>query len=63
MLSKFDLESWALWAVVSAFLHTQMIDCCNAQLQIHKTDILVLFEHKRGRSYCIHNKNGACNVL
>ena len=30
-----------------------MIDCCNAQLQIPKTDKLLLFEHKRDRSYCI----------
>ena len=39
-----------------------MIDCCNAQLQIPKRDILLSFEHKRDRSYCIHNKNGTCNV-
>ena len=37
-------------------------DCCNAQLQIPKRDILLSFEHKRDRSYCIHNKNGSCNV-
>ena len=40
MLSKFGPESWALWAVVSAFPHTPMIDCGNAQLQIPKRDIL-----------------------
>ena len=39
-----------------------MIDCCNAQLQIPKRDILLSFEHKRDRSYYIHNKNGTCNV-
>ena len=57
MISKFGPESWALWAIVSA-----MIDCCNVQLQIPKRDILLSFEHKRDRSYCIHNKNGTCNV-
>ena len=31
-----------------------MIDWCNAQLQLHKRDILLSFEHKRD----IHNKNG-----
>ena len=62
MLSKFDPESWALWAVVSAFFTPRMFDCCNAQLQIPKRDILLSFEHKRDRSYCIHNKNGTCNV-
>ena len=50
MLSKFCPESWALWAVVSAVLHTPMIDCCNAHLQIPKWDILLSFEHKRDRS-------------
>ena len=35
---------------------SDMIDCCNAQLQIPKRDILLSFEHKRDRSYCIHNK-------
>ena len=44
------------------FLHTPMIDCCNAPLQLPKRDILLSFEHKRDRSYCIHNKNGTCNV-
>ena len=44
------------------FLHTLMIDCCNAQLQIPKRDILLSFEHKRDRSNCIHSKNGTCNV-
>ena len=38
------------------FLHAPMIDCSNAQLQIPKRDILLSFEHKRDRSYCIHNK-------
>ena len=33
-------------------------DCCNAQLQIPKRDLLLSFEHKRDRSYCVHNKNG-----
>ena len=56
MLSKFGPESWALWTVVSAFLYTPMIDCCNAQLQIPWRDILLSFEHKRDRSYCIHKK-------
>ena len=51
MLSKFGPKSWALWAVISA-----MIDCCNAQLQIPKRDILFSFENKRDRSNCIHNK-------
>ena len=41
---------------VSVFLHTPMIDCCNAQLQIPKRDILLSFEHKIDRSFCIHNK-------
>ena len=31
-----------------------MIDCCIAQLQIPKRDILLSFEHKRDISYCIH---------
>ena len=35
-----------------------MIDCCTAQLQIPKRDILLSFEHKIERSHCIHNKNG-----
>ena len=56
MLSKFGPESWALWAFVLAFLHIPMIDCCNAQLQIPKRDKLLSFEHKKDRSYCIHNK-------
>ena len=51
MLSKFGSESWALWAVVSAFPHTPIIDCCNALLQIPKMDILLSFEHKRDRSH------------
>ena len=55
MLSKFCPESWA---VVSAVLHNPMIDFCNAQLQIPKWDILLSFEHKIDRSYCIYNKNG-----
>ena len=58
MLSKFCPESWALWAVVSAVLHNPMIDCCNAQLQMPRRDILLSFEHEIDRSYCIHNKNG-----
>ena len=35
------------------FLHTPMIDCCNAQLQIPKRGILlhVSFEHKRDKSH------------
>ena len=33
-----------------------MIDCCNAQLQIPKRDILLSFEHKGDRSYCVHKK-------
>ena len=37
-------------------LHTPMIDCCNAQLQISKRERLLSFEHKRDRSYCIHKK-------
>ena len=57
MLSKFGPESWALWAVVSA-----IIDCCNAQIQIPKRDILLSFENKRDRSYCIHSKKSTCNV-
>ena len=57
MLSQFGPESWALWAVVSAIIH-----CCNAQLQIPKRDILLSFEHKRDRPYCIQNKNGTCYV-
>ena len=57
MLSKFGPESWCL-----DFLHTPMIDWCNAQLQIPKRDILLSFEHKRDISYCIHNKNGTCKV-
>ena len=39
-----------------------MIDCCNAQLQTPKRDMLLSFEHKRDRTYCIHNKKGTCNV-
>ena len=64
MLSKFGSESWALHVLAggSAFLHIPMIDCCNALLQIPKRDKLLSFEHKRDRSYCIHNKNGTCNV-
>ena len=46
MLSKFGPELWALRAVVSDFLHTPMIDCCNALLQIPKRAILLSFEHK-----------------
>ena len=57
MLSKFGPESCALWKVVSA-LHTPVIDCCNAQLQIPKRDKQLSFEHKRDRSHCIHNKMG-----
>ena len=57
MLSKFCPELWALWEVVSAALHISMIDCCNAQLQIPKRDILLSFKHKIDRSSCIHNKN------
>ena len=53
MLSKFGSESWALWAVGSAFLHISMIDSCNALLQIPTRDILLSFEHKRDRPYCI----------
>ena len=45
-----------IMCVCLGFLHAQMIDCCNAQLQIPKRDILLSFEHKRDRSYCIHNK-------
>ena len=56
MLSKFGPESWALLAVVLAFLHTPIIDCCNPQLQMPKRDIPLAFWHKRDRSYCIHNK-------
>ena len=41
MLSRFGSESLALRAVVSAFLHTPMIDCCTALLQIPKRDILL----------------------
>ena len=41
MLSKFGPESWALWAIVSAFLFTLMLDCCTAQLHIPIRDILL----------------------
>ena len=41
MLSKFGPEGGCL-----GFLHTPMIDCCNAQLQIPKRDILLSFEIK-----------------
>ena len=63
---SFALDFWSrvvgIMGGCLAFLHTPMIDCCNAQLQIPERDILSSFEHKRDRSYCIHNKNGNCNV-
>ena len=33
--------------VCLGFLHTPMIDCCNAQLQIPKRDTLLSFEQKK----------------
>ena len=49
MLSKFGPESGGIMGGCPSFLHTPMIDCCNAQLQIPKRDILLSLEHKRDR--------------
>ena len=42
-----EIWSWVLGIIGGClgFLHTPMINCCNAQLQIRKRDILLSFEH------------------